>query len=85
VERQSLLRDPNLMDSDDFQQAQYLLARRIKRLRKEASMSQEALAHNAEIDRTYVSQLERSLVNPSLAVLIRISRSLKIHVSELLR
>ena len=72
------------MDTDDFQQAQSILAKRIKRLRKEAGMSQEILADKAEIDRTYVSQLERSLVNPSLSVLIRVSQSLNIHVSELL-
>jgi transcriptional regulator with XRE-family HTH domain len=35
-------------------------------------MSQEALAYEANIDRTYVSQLERALVNPLLAVIVRL-------------
>jgi len=72
------------METSTFQQTQRLIAARIKSLRKKAGLSQEALAHEAEIDRTYVSQLERSLVNPSLSVLIRVSHALNIHVTELL-
>ena len=36
-------------------------------------MSQEALALQAEVDRTYVSQLERGIANPSLLVLYRLA------------
>lgn len=73
------------MASPTLQQTQQLLAVQIKAFRLEAGLSQEALAHNAEIDRTYISQLERALVNPSLAVLVRISAALNVSVVDLLR
>ncbi|MEH6519219.1 MAG: helix-turn-helix transcriptional regulator [Halioglobus sp.] len=72
------------MASPTLQQTQQLLAVHIKTLRKGADLSQEALAHEAEIDRTYISQLERALVNPSLAVLVRIADVLGVNVTELL-
>lgn len=66
-----------------LQQTQQILAVQIKAFRQEAGLSQEALAHDAEIDRTYISQLERALVNPSLAVLVRISEALGVSVIDL--
>ena len=47
-------------------------------------LSQEELADAASIDRTYVSQLERALVNPSLAVLVRVASALNVNVITLL-
>jgi transcriptional regulator with XRE-family HTH domain len=47
-------------------------------------MSQQELAHQAQIDRTYVSQLERGLANPSLSVLIALTISLKIPLKSLI-
>ena len=44
-----------------------IVARNIRRLRLERGLSQEALAVDAEIDRTYVSRLERGLENPTVA------------------
>jgi transcriptional regulator with XRE-family HTH domain len=41
------------------------LAAEIKQSRKRLGLSQEALALQAEVDRTYVSQLERGVANPS--------------------
>ena len=49
------------------------LAAEIKQSRKRLGLSQEALALQAEVDRTYVSQLERGVANPSLLILHRIS------------
>lgn len=53
------------------------LAKEIKELRLEAGLSQEALALAAGVDRTYVSQLERGVANPSLNILYRISKVLE--------
>jgi transcriptional regulator with XRE-family HTH domain len=72
------------MDDENLKKIQNILALNIKRKRKGLSLSQEALAHEANIDRTYVSQLERSLVNPSLAVLLRLATVLKCSTSSLL-
>ena len=49
--------------------AQALVARNLRRLRVEQNLSQEALAADAGIDRTYVSRLERGLENPTVALL----------------
>ncbi len=45
-------------------------------------ISQEALAVDAAIDRTYVSRLERGLENPSVAVLERLARALHCRIAE---
>jgi transcriptional regulator with XRE-family HTH domain len=42
------------------------------------------LGFEAEIDRTYVSQIERSIINPSLLILHRVARALKTNVPALL-
>jgi len=44
--------------------------------------SQEALAVDAGIDRTYVSRLERGLENPTVAVLEQISQALRVEITE---
>jgi transcriptional regulator with XRE-family HTH domain len=45
------------------------LALNLRRLRVDRGLSQEALAFVAEVDRTYVSGIERGLKNPSLDIL----------------
>lgn len=72
------------MTSPSFQDIQRILSIRVKVVRKKLGLSQEALADAADIDRTYVSQLERAKVNPSLAVLVRIAGALNVTVSDLL-
>ena len=69
---------------DEFDAISARLAGRIKARRKVIGLSQEALAFEAEIDRTYVSQIERSVGNPSLMVLCRLAKVLQISVAELL-
>jgi transcriptional regulator with XRE-family HTH domain len=61
------------------------IATNLKRARNRAGLSQEALALAAEVDRTYVSQIERAVGNPSIAILVRLSTSLSIDVADLLR
>jgi transcriptional regulator with XRE-family HTH domain len=56
--------------------AQALVARNLRRLRVERNLSQEALAADAGIDRTYVSRLERGLENPTVALLEQLSDAL---------
>jgi transcriptional regulator with XRE-family HTH domain len=62
-----------------------LVARNIRRLRVVRGLSQEALAVDAQIDRTYVSRLERGLENPSVAVLERLAKALSANIEELFR
>ena len=46
-------------------------------------LSQEALAVDAGIDRTYVSRLERGLENPTVRVLEQVAEALNVAISEL--
>ena len=62
--------------------AEALVARNIRRLRVARELSQEMLAVDAGIDRTYVSRLERGLVNPSVAVLDKLARALSSNIEE---
>ncbi|MDR5727957.1 MAG: helix-turn-helix transcriptional regulator [Terriglobia bacterium] len=62
--------------------ARALVAKNVRRLRVAKNLSQEALAVDAEIDRTYVSRVERGLENPTVAVLQRIAIALSVDIRE---
>lgn len=51
--------------------------------RKLVGLSQEELAFRAEIDRTYISQIERGVSNPSLLVVFKISKVLELQLTDL--
>jgi len=55
----------------------------VRRLRVERKLTQEQLAHDAEIDLTYLGGIERGRRNPSVSVLGRLAASLEIHPAEL--
>lgn len=61
------------------------LSSNIKRIRKEQGISQEKLALKADVDRSYMSELERCLANPSIDALMRIGNALDVSPSELLQ
>lgn len=60
------------------------LAANVQRLRASKGLTQEQLAFEAEVDRTYVSQIERRLKNPSLLILHKLARVLDSTVVALL-
>jgi transcriptional regulator with XRE-family HTH domain len=60
------------------------LAANVREQRKIAGLSQEDLALDADVDRTYVSQIERAVCNPSLLVLHKLAKVLKSSVEALL-
>lgn len=68
-----------------FDSAKATLAANIKRLRQEIGLSQEGLALAAEVDRSYVSQIEREIGNPSLLILCRLADVLKVDLIVLLQ
>jgi transcriptional regulator with XRE-family HTH domain len=59
------------------------LALRIKTLRQNKGWSQERLAEEAEMHRTYLGGIERGLRNPALRNLIKISQALGVSMAEL--
>lgn len=61
-----------------------ILAANVKTFREGCDYSQEELADLAELDRTYISQLERAKCNPSLLVLSKVAESLGVRVIDLL-
>lgn len=60
------------------------LATNMKRLRKERGWSQEALADEAGLDRTYISGIERQVKNPTVTVVERVARALGCRLGDLL-
>jgi transcriptional regulator with XRE-family HTH domain len=68
----------------NFDALRRLLGANVRRLRSSKKLSQEELAFEAEIDRTYVSQIERAIINPSLLVLHKVARVLGVNIIELL-
>ena len=56
----------------------------IKRLRTELGLSQETLALKAELDRTYISGIERGKRNVSLVNLFKLADALTLPAPQLL-
>lgn len=68
----------------DYEQVRQDLAHNMKDFRGKRGLSQEALALSADVDRTYVSQIERAVGNPSLLVLCKLGAILETDVLDLL-
>ena len=60
------------------------LARNLRRLREAKGWSQEEFAFEANIHRTYVSDIERGARNPTITVVEKLAIPLGVTVSELL-
>ncbi len=55
----------------------------LRRIRVERGFSQESLAVDADVDRTYVSGIERQEFNPTIDLLDRLAAALSIDLSDL--
>jgi transcriptional regulator with XRE-family HTH domain len=58
------------------------VGQRIKELRKKLKLSQEGLAYEAEVDRTYVTDVENGRRNISVEVLERIITALQVSFTD---
>lgn len=56
---------------------------RVRQLRTELGLSQEAFADKCGLDRTYISGIERGVRNPTLEVIAVIADGLKIKINAL--
>jgi len=56
----------------------------VRKFRKERGLSQEALAFECGLHRTYISGVERGIRNPTIVVLEAIATALKVPTSRLL-
>lgn len=61
-----------------------LFGRRLRELRKERGITQEALAESADLSGNYISDLELGRKVPSLTILVRLSQALEVATTELL-
>ncbi|MBL8575621.1 MAG: helix-turn-helix transcriptional regulator [Mesorhizobium sp.] len=60
------------------------LAKNLKRLRQERGLSQEKFAFEVDIHRTYISDLERGARNPTISVIEKLAKYLRVSAGELL-
>lgn len=60
------------------------VGKRIRALRNETGLSQEDFAKKCDLDRTYISDVERGERNISIINLNKVAKSLKVTLSELL-
>jgi transcriptional regulator with XRE-family HTH domain len=60
------------------------IALNLRRIRAAKGMSQEALAFDATVDRSYISGMEREAFNPTIDMLERLATALAVDVAEFL-
>lgn len=68
-----------------FQKERLLLGDAIKELRKRKSMTQEDLAHEADINVSYLAKIENGYVNTTLRYLIKIAQGLNVQARDLIK
>jgi transcriptional regulator with XRE-family HTH domain len=56
---------------------------RIRKIRKEKGLSQESLALNANLHRTYIGMIERAEKNITLVNIQKIANALEINIKDL--
>lgn len=56
----------------------------LRQKRKEAGLTQEQLSYEADIQRNYVSLIERGIHQPTIAVLFRLAAALNCSPSQLI-
>jgi transcriptional regulator with XRE-family HTH domain len=68
-----------------MQDIQKKLGKKIAELRKKRGLSQESFADECQFHRSYMGALERGEKNVTIAMLVRVTRALKISLSELFK
>ena len=61
-----------------------ILGTKIKKVRQKKKMSQEDLAFESELHRTYISDIERGSRNVSIKNIEKIAKALKVSLKELM-
>ena len=62
-----------------------VLALNLRKLREDRGLSQEELAHLSDVDRTYVSAIERCVYAASVDVVDRMANALGVEAADLLK
>jgi transcriptional regulator with XRE-family HTH domain len=61
-----------------------VFARNLRKARNKKGLSQEALAHEAEVDRSYISALERGVYGATIDMVDKLATVLNVEASVLL-
>lgn len=61
-----------------------IFAANLRKRRRAVGLSQEELAHRADLDRTYISSLERCVYGASIDVVASLAKELGVEASDLL-
>ncbi len=69
----------------EFMDIREIFAKNLRLARQAKGLSQEELAHRADIDRTYISSLERCVYSPSIEVLDRLAQALGVEPADLIK
>jgi transcriptional regulator with XRE-family HTH domain len=62
-----------------------IFATNLRRLRHERGLSQDDLAYEADVSRSYLSQIEKGSFHVSLKVIGKLSEALKVEPAEFLK
>ncbi|TSC86268.1 MAG: MunI regulatory protein [Microgenomates group bacterium Gr01-1014_7] len=73
----------NPSEQQDKMQVQKKFGKRLAEIRNKKNITQEKFAFEIGVDRTYISYIERGERNPSLYVLWKMAKHLKVSLSEL--
>lgn len=57
----------------------------VRDLRRGRDLTQEEVAHRADVNQTYLSDVERGKRNPSILVLSRIAAALSVDIEDLVK
>jgi transcriptional regulator with XRE-family HTH domain len=57
--------------------------KQVKELRLERGLSQEKLAYEADLDRTYIPSIEKGERNVSITVIEKLAKALQVKISDL--
>lgn len=60
-----------------------IFAANLRRIRRERSLSQERLAHKADLNMTHVAKIERSEREPGVRTVSKLAQALGVSASEL--
>lgn len=60
-----------------------LVGENVRELRQAKGWSQEELGHDAQLHRTYISQIERGAINPSIVVIEKLAITLGVKPATL--
>lgn len=70
--------------TEGMENVKEIVARNLRLARQKAGISQEVLADLADVDRTYVSGIERGRRNPTITILAKFAQALETTAAALL-